>query len=412
MDLHYGGDDFSTRDRLDRTLSRDRAKDMASDYEQTDPAQSDAERRGITFRERVVEIVRRFVPEKLGDRIGGLLDGLRSPEDVKRGQDRGRGPGSENVGALSADVGAAPQTAAPVRGTQRDTDVSVDGEAVLRSGRTKALGRHARALDTILHSGNSDGQGSPDQMHELIDARSAFEKVRPYGWRDAEAADVKNPELVREASAGRVNRVVLALQLKTEIRIGLDTDPGRRADRFVESWQRLDRKSQHQCQAGDMSGYKSTHGHVRYGQEPRTRFRSLNPCWQTANASLASTWIRVVAWARNSPSAMASAEGGHQDLRLADLPPFPHRRRLRRQTSLPPAWVRPVCPRRNQQEQVSAGKLCPSRIVSYAPKPSLPGPARPVQPSIARSPKARSRPRSRSVSVAPDGPNPMSIDGR
>ncbi|MES0056579.1 Ti-type conjugative transfer relaxase TraA [Mesorhizobium sp. M0078] len=75
MDLHYGGDDFSTRERLDRTLSRDRAKDMASDYEQADPAKSYAERRGITFLERVVEIVRRIAPEKLRD-IGGLLDGL------------------------------------------------------------------------------------------------------------------------------------------------------------------------------------------------------------------------------------------------------------------------------------------------------------------------------------------------
>ena len=46
MDLHYGQDDFANPDRLVRTLSRDRAKDMASDYEQRDPAQSYAERRG------------------------------------------------------------------------------------------------------------------------------------------------------------------------------------------------------------------------------------------------------------------------------------------------------------------------------------------------------------------------------
>ena len=39
MDLHYGRDDFAGQDRLVRTLSRDRAKDMASDYEQRDPAQ-------------------------------------------------------------------------------------------------------------------------------------------------------------------------------------------------------------------------------------------------------------------------------------------------------------------------------------------------------------------------------------
>ncbi|TIO39628.1 MAG: Ti-type conjugative transfer relaxase TraA, partial [Mesorhizobium sp.] len=95
--LHYGSDDFATREQLVRTLSRDRAKDMASDYEQIDPAQSYAELRGITFRERVVEIVRRIVPEKLRERIGGLLDGLRSRADAEPGQDRGRGPGRENV---------------------------------------------------------------------------------------------------------------------------------------------------------------------------------------------------------------------------------------------------------------------------------------------------------------------------
>ena len=58
MDLHYGGDDFASRDRLVRILSRDRAKDMASDYEHADPAQNYAELRGITFRARVAEIVR------------------------------------------------------------------------------------------------------------------------------------------------------------------------------------------------------------------------------------------------------------------------------------------------------------------------------------------------------------------
>ncbi|UCI17314.1 Ti-type conjugative transfer relaxase TraA [Mesorhizobium sp. B2-1-8] len=257
-DLHYASDDFATRDRLDRSLSRDRAKDMASDYEQIDPAQSYAERRGITFRQRVVEIVRRIVPEKLRDRIDGLLDGLRSPGDAEPSQDRGRRPGRGDGGRQYGDPGPVPGIETSTRGAQRDTDAPVDAEAALRNARTKALVRHARAIDVILRSGTADGQGSPDQMQELKDARTAFEKVRPHGWRDAEAAYVKNPELVREAGAGRVNRVVLALQLETEIRTGLDTDPGRRADRFVERWQKLDRTSQVQYQAGDMSGYRST----------------------------------------------------------------------------------------------------------------------------------------------------------
>lgn len=257
MDLHYGGDDFATRDRLARTLSRDRAKDMASDYEQVDPAQTYAERRGITFRERVVEIVRRIVPEKLRDRISGLVDGLRSPGDGELGQERGRAT-REDVGAQIGDAGSTPERKTPVRGASRDAVMPVDPEAALRRARTQSLVRHARAIDAILSTGNADGQGSPEQMRELRDARGAFEKVRPYGWRDAEAAYVKNPEMVREAAAGRVSRIVLALQLETEIRTGLDIDPGRRADRFVERWQKLDRRGREQYQAGDMSGYKST----------------------------------------------------------------------------------------------------------------------------------------------------------
>ncbi|BCG88265.1 hypothetical protein MesoLj113c_43750 [Mesorhizobium sp. 113-3-9] len=257
MELHYGGDDFATRERLVRTLSRDRAKDMASDYEQVDPAQHYAELRGITFRERVIDIVRRVVPEKLRDRIGELLDGLRSPADVEPGRHRGR-PAREGVGAQMGDAGPASGRENIARGGPRDPDAPADVEAALRSARTKALVRHARAIDAISRSGNADGQGTPEQMRELTGARSAFEKVRPHGWRDAEAAYVKNPELVREAGAGRVNRVVLALQLETEIRTGMDIDPGRRADRFVERWQKLDRTGRAQYQAGDMSGYKST----------------------------------------------------------------------------------------------------------------------------------------------------------
>jgi Ti-type conjugative transfer relaxase TraA len=85
VELHYGRDDFASQERLRRTLSRDRAKDMASDYDRADPIQGYAERRGITFRERVVEIVRRVVPEKVRD----MFDGLRSPSDVP-GPDGGR----------------------------------------------------------------------------------------------------------------------------------------------------------------------------------------------------------------------------------------------------------------------------------------------------------------------------------
>jgi Ti-type conjugative transfer relaxase TraA len=278
MDLHYGRDDFTSRDKLVRTLSRDRAKDMASDYEQRDPAQAYAERRGITFRQRVVEIVRKIVPEKLRDRIDGLLDGMRQPGDVASGIERGGRPGREDAGAPFGSGGVQPgredagarigdRVPKPERersgpDAQREAVVPADPEAALRKARTQALVRHARAIDAILSNGTADGHGTPEQMRELRDARTAFEKVRPHGWRDAEAAYVKNPELIREAGSGRVSRVVRALQLETELRTGRNADqdisPTVRAERFVERWQKLDQTSQRQYQAGDMTGYSST----------------------------------------------------------------------------------------------------------------------------------------------------------
>src|SRR3546814_20188861 len=68
----WSSDVCSSDLKLVRTLSRERAKDMATDYAKADPARSFAERRGITFRERVAEIVRQ-APEK----ARGMFDGLR-----------------------------------------------------------------------------------------------------------------------------------------------------------------------------------------------------------------------------------------------------------------------------------------------------------------------------------------------
>jgi hypothetical protein len=98
------------------------------------------------------------------------------------------------------------------------------------------------------------GEASPEQVKELQKARRVFEDVRPYGSHDAEAAYKENPELAREAAGGRINRAVRALQLETELRI----DPGRRADRFVEDWQKLDQARLRQYQVGDISGYRVT----------------------------------------------------------------------------------------------------------------------------------------------------------
>ncbi|MBI2717368.1 MAG: Ti-type conjugative transfer relaxase TraA, partial [Rhizobiales bacterium] len=162
MELHYGRDDFASQDRLTRTLSRDRAKDMASDYEHADQAQRYAERRGITFSERVAEIMRKVVPEKLRN----MFDGLRPSADAVPGPDDARRPERE----------------APERKAVEDP------EAALRKARTKALVRHARVVAAIFDMQERGGKASPAQVKELQEARKVFEEVRPYGSHDAEAA--------------------------------------------------------------------------------------------------------------------------------------------------------------------------------------------------------------------------------
>jgi hypothetical protein len=244
MELHYGRDDFANQDRLSRTLSRDRAKDMASDYERADPAQRYAERRGITFRERVAEIVRRVVPEKLRD----MFDGLRSSSEVP-GPEGGRGP----------EPGTPERERSSTQAERREAEMperklAEDPEKEMRRVRTRALVRHARAVDAIFEAQEMGGQASAAQVKELQEARKVFEEVRPYGSHDAEAAYKKNPELVHEAAGGQLNRAIRALQLETELRI----DPNLRADRFVERWQKLDQSSLRQYQAGDISGYRAT----------------------------------------------------------------------------------------------------------------------------------------------------------
>ncbi|MFN3225110.1 MAG: Ti-type conjugative transfer relaxase TraA [Hyphomicrobiales bacterium] len=222
VDLHYAREDFATKAKLIATLSRDRSKDMASDYDQLEPAQNYAERRGITFRARVAEIVRE-VPEK----VRGLFEGLRPP-------------------------------ATPVDRSGSDAGEVQQAGAALRKARTDALIRHARASDAVLEAKHRGLSPSAEQRQELGAARRAFDEVRPHGWQDAESAYSKDNSLAREAGSGRVNRTIQALQLETEIRTGRGTDQGSRADRFVERWQKLDRTSHRQYQAGDMSGYKAT----------------------------------------------------------------------------------------------------------------------------------------------------------
>jgi len=239
LNLHFGRDDFSSQDRLIRTLSRDRFKDMALDYAKADPAQAFAERRGIAIRKRVIEVLRKIVPERFRDGI----DGSRPVRDGALGSDVAQRPGREEARKDIRPSADALQKA-----------VAYDPEAAMRKARTEALKRHARAVDAIFTAQERGNSGTPDQLRDLAESRASFEEVRPDGWRDAEAAYAKDPSLAREAGSGQANRAIRALQLETQLR----TSPERRAAQFVERWQHLDRTSLSHYRSGTMSDYRAT----------------------------------------------------------------------------------------------------------------------------------------------------------
>ena len=236
MDLHYGRDDFASQDRLARTLSRDRAKDMATDY---DPAQDYAEQRGITFRARVAQIMRRLMPERVRDAVDDMLDRLRAPGDGVPGPEAETGRERERTGR-------------PVAGQQ----IGEDPEAALRRARGRAFVRHARAVDAIFKAQDRDIAATPEQMQELNEARAAFNDLRPHGSQDAEAVYKRNPDFAADAASGDRERAMPArhaVQRETEMR----QNPELRADRFVERFRDLKQTGDRQYATGNYSGYKA-----------------------------------------------------------------------------------------------------------------------------------------------------------
>ncbi len=239
MDLHYGRDDFASQERLVNTLSRDRAKDMATDYEQIDPAQDYAERRGITFRARVAQIMRRIMPERLRDAVDDMLDRLHQHDNAAPGTEAGTGRERERTGKPVA-----------------EQQIGEDSEAALRRARGRAFVRHARAVDAIFKAQDRDVAATPKQVQELNEARSAFNDLRPHGSQDAEAVYKRNPDFAGDVASGDRERAMPArhaVQREAEMR----QNPERRADRFVERFRDLKQTGDRQYAAGNYSGYKA-----------------------------------------------------------------------------------------------------------------------------------------------------------
>jgi Ti-type conjugative transfer relaxase TraA len=222
VDLHYGRDDFADQSRLVRTLSRDRSRDMAIDYDRAEPAESFAERRGIAIRERAAEIIRTGT-----EKARGIFDGLRlSLGETGRDRaplDRAVEPQRRIFDGLRSNV----PNISPAEAAKAEREHS----------RNLAIQRHARAVSAIWTMEDQGLPVLPHQRVELDRARQDVSAIGKHAVKDVEQAYSSDASLVQEASGGRIQRVMRAMQLEAEIR----ADPERRADRFVEKWQKLDR---------------------------------------------------------------------------------------------------------------------------------------------------------------------------
>ena len=238
VDLYYARGDFANQNSLVRALSRDGAKEMASDYREADPARSFAERRGISVRERVAEIVRTGA-----EKARGIFDGLRlSLPGQQRDQDMFAG--------FRPPERAGQQTqSAPSHAT----------------GQRRAVERYARAVNEVARMRDRGLPVLPHQHDALNRAGEALDAIRPHASTDLQNALQRQPDLIHEAAEGRGQAAVRAMNKEAELR----ADPFKRADRFVEGWQKLRQAHEDLRRDGDLRGAK------RVGQELAGMAKSL-----------------------------------------------------------------------------------------------------------------------------------------
>lgn len=285
VQLHYGRDDFADQRQLTRTLSRERAKDMAADYPRDRDAEirAFADRRGLSGEIRLPERAECSPVEILGPRAGTMRQMGEDPRTVRDAGDRGAGeakaaaerqprrgmfdgfrPAPQRPAPEPTPVGerekAAPRrgmfdglklSAAPAKGAERAPVPADRGQ-----GRdyARAVERASRSAEAVLQARAS---GAPVLEHQKVAierATQALEQIRPGASRDLSAAMQRDPALLREAAAGRSGPMLDAMAQEARVR----ADPNLRATRFVERWQGLKQERDRLYRAGDMAGRERT----------------------------------------------------------------------------------------------------------------------------------------------------------
>ncbi|WP_299111297.1 Ti-type conjugative transfer relaxase TraA [uncultured Bradyrhizobium sp.] len=195
VQLHYGQDDFADEAKLVQTLSRERSKDMASDYARDASGSRAANPRGIA-----VPAPGR-VPEQ--ERARSRFDGLQ---------------------LRPITLEPTPKASVP------NADLALPA----------AVERHGRIVGTMRFAQSVGEPYTDEQKAELVASRRSLDTIRPHAVDDLETAMAHDNRLIDESAKGRTAATIRAMQLEAEMR----ENPTLRADVFVQRWQSLERQRQ------------------------------------------------------------------------------------------------------------------------------------------------------------------------
>ncbi|MGQ2933874.1 MAG: Ti-type conjugative transfer relaxase TraA [Sphingopyxis sp.] len=209
VDLYYGRDDFATQNKLVRAASRERGKDMASDYRVPAPAKSTEPKRGI------------FDGLNLG--VSRELPDPATPERTR------------------------PVKFAEVRISARSIDANLS-----RSPLDKAVERFAGITKQIVDIRRAGGKELPHEIDAYRKARAELDALRPGGANDLREAFGKSYELTNDAAEGRTAGAMAAMGRRDAARVAeraaaeraardrvrLAAETEKRAELFVAAWKK------------------------------------------------------------------------------------------------------------------------------------------------------------------------------
>lgn len=217
VDVHYGKDDFASQSKLVRTLSRERGKDMASNYRPKEASPKAEPKRSMFAGLKL----KRTVPAAS---LGKAAPAPQQPERTRniRVSARGLSP--------AADRSALDKAVERYARAQREID-----------------GMHAKGLSPVIH-----------QQKSLNAAARDIDALRTDGARDFATALRNDPSLTAEAASGRTQRAMEAMRTETKLRL----DAPARADRFVAEWQASAKKLREHKANYDDVGAKRVGAHL------------------------------------------------------------------------------------------------------------------------------------------------------